>query len=578
MSSFRPKMNVEQLLQRGTDLQAPQRFQETLHYNHFKKVDVQNLCELYKKLENVTPTISEIFEQYLTELSPSRKNPVPKNLISDYLTNFFTHTRDKEYMEKTLQFFFTLRNHQFEAGKTIVLFNQFAFYIQTHLLYHFGYRPTKAFELMRSLQAAVNIDQQLYVELMTEQTVEHVVTEISSLVDANAKIMFMKDLIFNLDSQSDEIQSSTAATEQITASIMEVANTSSRISEKTSDSVNYAVNSKKTIETTLDDIFQTEEQFRSIVETFASLQQRVGDIENVVQLINGIAGQTNLLALNASIEAARAGEHGKGFAVVAQEVRKLAENTVAALSEVTENVDHLKTYANNVSTSIEDTTKIITHATAEAKNALPLLTAIVSAIEEINLDVSNTAAISEQQAASIDEVSQRMMAISQTQEDIRHFGERTSASIYDLSQEINNFRLRVIEENNVHLSSNALLQLSKADHILWKWRIYNMILGLETVKPSDVASHQECRLGKWYDQELTKQRLGHLVAYKNLVTPHAAVHKYAREAATHFEQGNIAAAEESLHQLERASAEVIDLLDVLISENAKENVTLQSIS
>ncbi|MDV6379138.1 globin-coupled sensor protein [Sporosarcina sp. GW1-11] len=577
MSSFRPKMDVKQLLQRGTDLQAPTRFLDTLHYNNFRKVDVQNLAELHKKLKNITPTISEIFEQYLQELSPNHQNPVPKTVIDTYLTNFFTYTRDKEYMEQTLQFFLTLRKHRFEAGKTIVLLNQFAFYIQTHLLYHFGYRPTKAFELMKSLQAAVNIDQQLYVELMTEQTVEHVVTEISTLVDTNAKIMFMKDLIFNLDNQSDEIQSSTAATEQITASITEVANTSSRISEKTADSVQYAVNSKKTIETTLDDIFQTEEKFHSIVETFASLQHRVGEIENVVQLINGIAGQTNLLALNASIEAARAGEHGKGFAVVAQEVRKLAENTVSALSEVTENVGHLKSYANNVSTSIEETTKIINHATAEAKNALPLLTAIVAAIEEINMDVSNTAAISEQQAASIDEVSHRMMAISQAQDDIRDFGERTSASIYGLSQEINNFRLRVIEDNNVHLSSNALLQLSKADHILWKWRIYNMLLGLETVKPSDVSSHHDCRLGKWYGEPLTKEKLGHLPAYQSMMAPHADVHKYAREAATNFEQGNIKAAEENLRQLETSSVEVIRLLNELIATNAKESITVQPI-
>lgn len=577
MASFRPKMDVEQLLKRGTDLEAPPRFKDTLHYNHFEKVDVINLQELFKKLKSISPNISDIFEQYLKELSPTKQNPVSKSDIQAYLESFFTDSRDKAYMEKTLTFFLILRRAKFEAGKTIVLLNQFAFYVQTHLLYHFGYRPAKAFELIKSLQSAVNIDQQLYVELMTEQSVEHVVTEISNLVDANAKIMFMKDLIFNLDSQSDEIQSSTAATEQITASITEVANTSSRISEKTADSVEHAIKSKKTIETTLDDIFQTEEQFRLIVETFASLQHRIGEIENVVQLINGIAGQTNLLALNASIEAARAGEHGKGFAVVAQEVRKLAENTVSALSEVTDNVGHLKSYANNVSSSIEDTTKIITHATVEAKNALPLLTAIVTAIEEINMDVSNTAAISQQQAASIDEVSHRMMAISQTQEDIRHFGDSTSASIYNLSTEINNFRLRVIEENNVHLSSNSLLQLSKADHILWKWRIYNMLLGLEVVRPSDVSSHNDCRLGKWYNDEMTKSRLGHLAAYQNLTPPHASVHKYAREAATQFEQGNIKAAEDNLRQLENSSAEVIRLLDELIAENARMNITMQPV-
>lgn len=57
-------------------------------------------------------------------------------------------------------------------------------------------------------------------------------------------------------------------------------------------------------------------------------------IDEIVDVITGIAGQTNLLALNAAIEAARAGAAGRGFAVVADEVRKLAEQSEAAAQKI----------------------------------------------------------------------------------------------------------------------------------------------------------------------------------------------------------------------------------------------------
>lgn len=91
-------------------------------------------------------------------------------------------------------------------------------------------------------------------------------------------------------------------------------------------------------------------------ETISVLETQSREIEELTEMIVSIASQTNLLALNASIEAARAGENGRGFAVVAEEVRKLAEESHAAVGKITQRVGNIKSGVDKAGQSVEKNT------------------------------------------------------------------------------------------------------------------------------------------------------------------------------------------------------------------------------
>lgn len=146
---------------------------------------------------------------------------------------------------------------------------------------------------------------------------------------------------------------------------------------------------------------------QGVNQTIEAMRQIAGKIG----IINDIAFQTNILALNAAVEAARAGEHGKGFAVVAAEVRKLAERSQKAASEINtlaglsmEEADKSGSRLQNLVGDIQKTAQLvqeISEASAEQNSGANQLNL---SIQQLNQVVQQNAASSEEIATSAEEL------------------------------------------------------------------------------------------------------------------------------------------------------------------------------
>jgi len=127
------------------------------------------------------------------------------------------------------------------------------------------------------------------------------------------------------------------------------------------------------------------------------LNHRADGIAQILTLINDIADQTNLLALNAAIEAARAGEAGRGFAVVADEVRKLAEKTMHATTEVGEAVQAIQEGTARTLKDMEQAGSAVSRSTELAGGAGQALKEIVDIVAQTSSRVRPFVDLAEEQ-------------------------------------------------------------------------------------------------------------------------------------------------------------------------------------
>ncbi|UVK99727.1 methyl-accepting chemotaxis protein [Pseudomonas sp. B21-048] len=166
----------------------------------------------------------------------------------------------------------------------------------------------------------------------------------------------------------------------------------------------------------------------------AILNEKAGNINQVVVTIVKVADQTNLLSLNAAIEAEKAGEYGRGFAVVATEVRRLADQTAVATYDIEQMVREIQSAVSAGVMGMDKFSEEVRRGMSEVQSVGEQLSQIIHQVQALAPRVLMVNEGMQAQATGAEQINHALVqlgdASSQTVESLR----QASFAIDELSQ------------------------------------------------------------------------------------------------------------------------------------------------
>jgi methyl-accepting chemotaxis protein len=246
--------------------------------------------------------------------------------------------------------------------------------------------------------------------------------------------------------QKNQVDQVAAALEEMIASVREVSTHCNEATQNAVQTGNLASTSCQSVEAVAGDVRDMADEAQRNAKSVQDLGERSSEINQIVTLIQEIAGQTNLLALNAAIESARAGEHGRGFAVVAGEVRRLAERTTSATKEIADAVHSIQQGTQEAVAHINDSTSRVKKSVVAADAAAHSLGKLGSGTAEVCQLIEQIAQATEEQTQASTLVGQSMNEIASSINSSTQGAEASAraanelVSMAQLSQQVSRFK------------------------------------------------------------------------------------------------------------------------------------------
>ncbi len=551
-----------------SDIETSERFKEKLDFLALTKIrrdSVRSLRQLYSENKEY---ILEMFYKRILEI------PELSNIITSYSSvERLKITLDRHFIslfedELTIEYVFKRRKIAYTHARIGVLPNwMISAYTLINQLFtpliikNYSNDERSMIDVLLAYDSLVTIDIQIIVETYIEIQGGSVVNGLGEIIKYNTQLEQIKELVQFQEVQQKEVVFANEAMQELDASIEEIAVSVGDVATQTQQILNQLNNDISSLQHVTNTLQITDEGQQRVLTNVNQLVNRVKSVAKLMTLIQEIADQTNLLALNASIEAARAGEAGKGFAVVAEEVRNLADDTKQSVKSINEDIRELLQITSDIDEQIKKSTNDLHNSVEVASHVTETLDKLNKELQIQGERFDEIATTTKIQAQSSSAISERNRTIAESAHQSKAIAFEVGQAIYQLSKMIDDYRTSTISKNFI-ISQEDIIEVAITDHLLWRWKIYNLILGFENMTVDDIGTPKSSRLGEWYDGK-GRELLSKEKAFQDLEEPHKKVYDIAKKAVEAYHKGDKVLAEKYMEEVTYVSNIVIEKLKQL---------------